>query len=172
MSAEEVSRRLSGGQDTIDIGGMLTGSSLTGKVAVGLIRMLPRIDAISGGRTIDGFRLMMIELLSNPDLVKQGVAMYGEQLEQVILHDRNDVAIEVTKAQLARMSPDATIAVLYGAAHMPGLDVGFCDAGWEPVETRWLPAISIDLEASNLDAQDIAAMEQMSTMASSMFGTQ
>ena len=172
MNAEEVSRRLSGGEDTVDLGGILTGSSLTGKVAVGLIRMLPGIDAVSGGRAIDGFRLMMIELLSNPDLVKQGVAMYGERLEQVILHDRNDVAIEVTKAQLARMAPDASIAVLYGAAHMSGLDAGFCDAGWEPVETRWLPAITIDLAASNLDAEDIAAMEQMSEMASSMFGGQ
>ena len=172
MSAEEVSRRLSGGDGSVDIGGLLTGSSMTGKLAVQLIRMLPGIDALSGGRAIDGFRLMMIELLSNPDLVKHGVAMYGEQLEQVILYDRNDVAIAATKKQLASLAPDASIAVLYGAAHMPGLDAGLRDAGWEPVETRWLPAITIDFDTSNLDQDDIDAMRQMSEMASSMFGGQ
>ena len=170
MSAEEVSRRLSGGDGSVDIGGLLTGSSMTGKLAVQLIRMLPGIDTLSGGRAIDGFRLMMIELLSNPDLVKHGVAMYGEQLEQVILYDRNDVAIAATKKQLASLAPDASIAVLYGAAHMPGLDVGLRDAGWDPVETRWFPAITIDFDASNLDQDDIDAMRQMSEMASSMFG--
>jgi hypothetical protein len=60
--------------------------------------------------------------------------------------------------------------VLYGAAHMPGLDASLQGAGWEPVETRWLPAITVDLTTSNLDQDDIDAMRQMSEMAGSMFG--
>jgi uncharacterized membrane protein YgcG len=158
------------GGDGIDLGGMLTGSSLSGKVAIGLIRMMPAVDAMSGGRAIDGLKLMMIEVLSNPDIIEQGMAMYGEQLEQVILHDRNDVAIEATNRQLDRMAPDAAVAVLYGAAHMPGLDASLQGAGWEAVETRWLPAITVDLTTSNLDQDDIDAMRQMSEMAGSMFG--
>lgn len=172
LSAEEVSRRLSAGGETFELGGLLTGTSLSGRLAVGMIRMLPTIDALSGGRAIDGMRLLMIEMLSNRDLVEKGVALYGERLEQVILHDRNDAAVEAAIERTRSMAPDTTIAVLYGAAHMPGIDAQLKDVGWEPVETRWLGAISVDLNESNLTADDVDAMRQWSKMAGSMFGGQ
>ena len=174
MSAEEVQRRLvgdhvEGGSDQ-GLGGMLTGTSTTGQFAVGLIRMLPAIDRVSGGRAIDGLRLMMIETLSNEQLLDQGLTIYGEQFEQVILHDRNDVALEYTFHHAAEASEDDAIAVLYGAAHLPGIDAGLRAKGWQPVETRWLPAISVDLEASALTPEDIQAIKGWTDMAGSMFG--
>ncbi len=174
MSAEEVQRRLvgdqvEGGSDQ-GLGGMLTGTSATGQFAVGLIRMLPAIDRVSGGRAIDGLRLMMIETLSNEQLLDQGLTIYGEQFEQVILHDRNDVALEYTFHHAAEASEDDAVAVLYGAAHLPGIDAGLRAKGWQPVETRWLPAISVDLEASALTPEDIQAIKGWTDMAGSMFG--
>ena len=171
MTAEEVGRRLSGGEGGgIELGGLLTGSSMSGKMAVGLIRMLPTVDAISGGRAIDGLRLMMVEMLSNPSLVEKGVSMYGENFEQVILHDRNDAALEATLAQVDGLEPEQSVALLYGAAHMPGIDSKLRQAGWRPAETRWLEAMTVDLEASNLTPADIDAVRQWSKMAESMLG--
>jgi uncharacterized protein YbaP (TraB family) len=171
MSAEEVGRRLSGGDGAgFELGGLLTGSSLSGKMAVGLIRMLPAIDAVSGGRAIDGLRLMMVEMLSNQNLVEKGVSMYGEAFEQVILHDRNDAALAATFEQAERLSADQSVAVLYGAAHMMGIDRLLREAGWQPVETRWLEAMTVDFKASNLTPADIAAVRQWSKMAESMLG--
>ncbi|MCH2136181.1 MAG: hypothetical protein MK101_06320 [Phycisphaerales bacterium] len=172
MSAEEVSRRLSGGGGTIELGGLLTGSSLSGQMAMGLVRMLPSIDAFSGGRAIDGLRLLMIEMLSNRKLVEEGVSLYGEQLEQVILHDRNDAAVEEVMRQAAARAGDETIGLIYGAAHMKGIDEALQQKGWTPIDTRWLAAISVDLDASNLTADDVDAMREWSKMAGSMFGGQ
>ena len=177
MSAEELHERLTGDKaatngegEPTEFSGMLTGTSGVGQMAVGFIRMLPSIDRASGGRAIDGLRLIMIESLSNPDVVEQGTAVLGERFEQVILHDRNDVAVVHTMDQVDRHAEGDAVAVLYGAAHMPGINDAIVAKGWQPVETRWLDAIGVNLAASKLTAEDLAAVRQWSEQAGAMFG--
>lgn len=182
MTAEELHRRLTGTEpatpgvqgeedgEPFELAGMLTGTSFSGQFAVGMIRMLPALDALSGGRAIDGLRMLLIESLSNPELLKQGTAMLGERFEQVILHDRNDVAVAFTLKHCRRHGPGDAVAVLYGAAHMPGIDALMRTEGWVPVETRWLNAMQVDLLASKLTSEDIDAIRNWSEMAGSLLG--
>ncbi|RME76824.1 MAG: hypothetical protein D6776_00585 [Planctomycetota bacterium] len=70
-----------------------------------------------------------------------GVGMSPEMQEQ-ILHRRNDYVIARLKERLAKADPTQrqVIAVFYGAAHMPGIGAALEEMGYEPVETTWLRA--------------------------------
>ena len=81
-------------------------------------------------------------------------------LMELILDDRNRVALEcLDEVQL--VDPEASVALFYGAAHMPGLAEGLEIRGWTPVEEpSWLTAIEVDLEASRVDPETMALVRR------------
>jgi hypothetical protein len=70
-----------------------------------------------------------------------GIGMAPEMQEQILFR-RNDYVVEQLQARLAGEdhTKKQTIAVFYGAAHMPGIGAELEAMGFEPVETTWLRA--------------------------------
>lgn len=74
-----------------------------------------------------------------------GMGMPPEMQEQ-ILDRRNDYVIEKLKERIDALDPSEphTIAVFYGAAHHPGIAKAMQGWGFEPAETTWLRAWSMN----------------------------
>lgn len=116
--------------------------------------MLVRIaDFFSGNQVRDIVKVVLVEALSDPaamELAGSGAAGL-DGLMELILIERNRVALEELDSIRAR-HPERDLALFYGAAHMPGLAEGLRSRGLVPEgEASWLPAISVDLEASRVD---------------------
>lgn len=74
---------------------------------------------------------------------------------QVLLRERNDRIHSGLKEELARTPPPASIAMLYGAAHMRDLAARLQDElGYRATGEQWLPAFEVNpREAGVSDAQ-------------------
>jgi hypothetical protein len=74
-----------------------------------------------------------------------GSAGLGSVDQRIILDERNDAVVEQLRAVLASNAPPRSIAIFYGAAHMP--DFGKTlqrEFGLQPAETTWFRAMSVD----------------------------
>ncbi|MBX3366257.1 MAG: type II secretion system protein GspG [Phycisphaeraceae bacterium] len=161
MSIDQVQERMEAhGADASPLFNMLSGESFTARFASVLLRL---ISASEQSRSMT--KLAMVEMLGSADQLLAaggGIGMPGgEGFLKVIIEERNEVVI----ADLVRIienEPDVrTIGILYGAGHLAHLESRLADLGYLPVEDRWFPAITIDLAASGMSAQQAAAMRQM-----------
>ncbi len=146
-SADELGVDVSGLLDGLGGGGM---SARLGRMVLMLMRLA---DFFSGNQVRDIVKVVLVEALSNPASLEMAQAgMPGmDGLMELILHERNRVALEILDDELAS-DPERTFALFYGAAHMPGLAEGLLERGYLPSgEPTWLAAIDIDLEASQVD---------------------
>lgn len=66
----------------------------------------------------------------------------GEKMNKAILYDRNDVCLDVLWRQLEAQK-DGSIAIFYGAAHMPDLEEKLGKKGWTRSDKRWMSAWKI-----------------------------
>jgi hypothetical protein len=68
------------------------------------------------------------------------------ELMKEILDKRNAFVMEALRTRLEETDPGAphTIAIFYGAAHMPGMEKDLLSWGYAPVETVWLKAWRIN----------------------------
>jgi hypothetical protein len=66
----------------------------------------------------------------------------GKKAADVILYERNKVALDVLKKQL-ETTKDGTIAIFYGAAHMPDLEAKLGEMGFARTSKRWMTAWKI-----------------------------
>jgi hypothetical protein len=74
-----------------------------------------------------------------------GSAGLGAVDQRLILDERNDAVVEQLRAVLASASPPRSVAIFYGAAHMP--DFGNTlerEFGLQPGEPTWSRAMSVD----------------------------
>ena len=135
---------------------MLSGGGLVGGVMSGVFKMIPVLDALFGGRIVDTIRVILIEMLGDEALIGSALEMQGPALEEVLLDLRNERAMEVLWEQLAELDQGQTIALVYGAGHLPGLVTILESHGdWEVVDTQWLPAIEFDLTTSPLTKSEV-----------------
>jgi hypothetical protein len=81
----------------------------------------------------------------------------GERLGRLILDDRNEAAMAALAPELRRGNPaDRTVAVFYGAAHLPGLEDALIRRhGYVPSTTEWLPALSVDPAAAGMTPTEV-----------------
>jgi hypothetical protein len=86
----------------------------------------------------DNLKMQFAQQLGNADMNN---AM-GEQMTQVILIDRNEVCFNVLQEQLQRQD-SGTIAIFYGAAHMPNLESRLNEIGFNLTTKRWMSAWQI-----------------------------
>ncbi len=88
----------------------------------------------------DGMKLQMARQLSGQ--MDQMEEMMGADMMRVILVERNKVALEVLAKQLEKQE-DGSIAVFYGAAHMPDMQERLEKLGWKQVDKKWVSAWQI-----------------------------
>lgn len=104
------------------------------KMAAGLGKML----MANNPAMRDQMKMQMGSQMAGQDMDK---AM-GEKMTQAILYDRNRVCLEVLDKQLVTQQ-DGSIAIFYGAAHMPDMEKTLASQGWKRVEKRWMSAWQI-----------------------------
>ena len=119
-------------------------------------------DAFLGNTIADTFKVVLIEVLGDPALTQASFEQLGDGFEEVIINERNQVAMEDLAISLATAGADDRIAIFYGAGHMPDLAERLFDQlGFEEKQQRWLRAMEVDLEASAVDKRDIAMIRRM-----------
>lgn len=134
---------------------LLDGSSLSAKFMGVLVRFIgasPTMRAMA--------KVTLIEMLSNADeLLEAAPGMGG--LMSVILHDRNAAVMDDLESVL-REQPDLdTIAIFYGAGHLPDLQRRLAALGFQPSGDEWVPAIGVTLADAGLSPAQAKSMREM-----------
>lgn len=163
MAMDEVSRRLAArGLDFDVLGGTLAGSSFPAKVVGILLRFIRFADSLVEGAIADTFKIMMIEMLSDESIIEGSMQQFGQGFGEVIINERNQVVIDDLKSLLEREPKVKSIAVLYGAGHMPDLAERLREQlAYEPAGERWLRAISVDIAKSAVSPAEVNRMRVM-----------
>lgn len=81
----------------------------------------------------------------------------SEEMKREILDKRNAYVLERLKERLDAADAKQTIAVFYGAAHLPGMEKQLVEWGYKPVETIWLKAWRLNSAGQPIVAQRVTA---------------
>ncbi|MGV6815184.1 MAG: hypothetical protein ACWA5W_09290 [Phycisphaerales bacterium] len=143
------------GEDNAMLLTMLEGSSLQAKLvgfALGFVERSPTMSSMMKLVMID-----MLALIEGTDIMSEFDAM-----ERVILHGRNEVVIDYLKAELDAHPDYDDIAILYGAAHMPGLESFIVDdLGYVADSDQWTPAMMVDIADTGMSESQVKFMRNM-----------
>lgn len=133
---------------------LLDNRSLLGAVlnfAVRLLGTSPKLQALA--------RLTIIEVTGRleGDLSEApGLPTDLQRLMQVLIRARNSAVLKDLQAALRQQPPPASIAVLFGAGHMPDLEARLKnELQYREAETRWLPAITVRPAEAGLTSAEI-----------------
>jgi hypothetical protein len=138
MTMDELKEKLGGG--TINpMGQLLSEEQMKSmapimKMIAGLGKMFMQNNPEMQAR----MRAQFAQQLATADMEKMGGQM-GEKMARVILIDRNEVCMKVLNQQLETQQ-DGSIAIFYGAAHMPDLQQRLEAQGFTLTEKRWMSA--------------------------------
>ncbi len=163
MSLDQVQRSLAEKGSNFEVlGATLDGASLPAKVVKILLSVMKLADAFLDNTIADTFKVVLIEVLGDPAITQASFAQLGAGFEEVIINERNQVAVDDLVETLAKAEQDDRIAIFYGAGHMPDLAERLSDQlGLEETSQRWLPAMAVDLDASAVTKRDIAMIRRM-----------
>lgn len=109
-------------------------------------------------------KLMLIETLSGftgelPDGKDLGVDT--RELMRVLIEQRNSVVVRDLRRILVRSPRPGSVAILYGAGHMPDLERRLRrDLRLVPVEDQWLRAFSVNPKRAGLDRADVELLRE------------
>jgi hypothetical protein len=107
-------------------------------------------------------RLMMIEMLGRADDLMSQVPGSLNKVMQVILQDRNAVVIGDLKAAVQGAGKQKSIAVIYGAAHLPGIQAALVSQlGYTPVDDTWRQAMNVDAKSAGISTDQLKATRKM-----------
>ena len=150
------------GVDFGPIGGSLAGSSLPGRLVVYLLRLIRVVDVFLDGAIADALKVMLIELFSSDKAMEMSMKQFGTAFEDVIIDQRNQVVVDDVKSILEKERDVESIAILYGAAHMPDLADRLIDQlGYEPGGEEWFTAFEVDLTRSAMSPGQLQTFRQM-----------
>jgi len=127
----------------------MDGSSAFGKVLKGVMQLIgdsPRMQAM--------MKLALIETLgvlrADPSRMK-GLPPDMQKLLEVLIRERNKVVVEDLRRELKRARRGTSIAVFYGAGHLPDMEMRFRnELKLRPAEDVWLPAFSVNTARAGL----------------------
>jgi hypothetical protein len=157
MSIDQLQREMAArGLDFSLIEDSLAGSSLPAQIIRVLLGLMRFADAFLDGAVSDTVKVFLIELLGDESTIGIGFDQLGEGFTEVLVDRRNEVVIDDLKRLIEAGEPAKSVAILYGAGHLPDLAerlVG--QLGYEPGKTRWLRAIEVDLTASAVSERDV-----------------
>lgn len=163
MSMDQLSRGLAEhGIDFAPMSDALAGSSFPAQLVKVMLGVLRVADSFVGGAIVDTFKVVMIEMLGDESIMDQSMDMYGEGFAEVIIDQRNQVVIDDLKRLIANEPQVKSIAILYGAAHLPDMAERLGDQlDYVPGEERWLTAIEVDLQESAVTQRDVRQIRSM-----------
>jgi hypothetical protein len=153
LDMEQVEQRMAArGADFSQLRGSLSGTSAMGEMLEQLVQLIPMVDAMMGGGMVDTLKVLLIETMGNERAALGAMQQQlGEGFMEVIVEERNQAVVEVLQHVLRERGP-RSIAILYGAAHMPDLEARLrTQLGYERHRVLWVPAIAVDLESSKVD---------------------
>jgi hypothetical protein len=121
---------------------LMDGSSFLGAVANFAVRLLgtsPKLQALA--------RLTLIETIGQieGDMAQmRGLPPEFQKLMEVLIRSRNTAVLTDLKAELKKRPAPASVAIFYGAGHMPDLEARLAkELNYQPRETNWLTAITV-----------------------------
>ena len=86
----------------------------------------------------------------------------GPAFREVIIDERNQIVVDEVKAIVEGDRGVGSIAILYGAAHMPDMGERLADQlGYGPTGEQWLSAIEVDLTESAVSAEQLQTFRRM-----------
>jgi len=164
MSIGELQRALAErGVDFAPLEDALAGSSIPAKVARFILRMIPVLDSWTEGRVTDIFKIVLIEMLGNETIMEQSFNQFGEAFTDVIINQRNAVALDQLRRIIAEKKNVESVAIFYGAGHMADFHQRLIDEfnyTALPEATTWRSAIGVNLRTSNLPPAQIEHMRR------------
>jgi general secretion pathway protein G len=164
MAMDQLERALEAKDlDFAPIEGSLTGSSLPGRLAILILRLVRFADDFFfEGAIADGCKVVLIDLFSDEALIEQSLLQFGRGFTDVIIGGRNQVVVEDVKAILANEPGVESIAILYGAAHMPDMARRLHEQlGYRPAGEQWFTAFDVNLAGSKLSPRQLAGLRAM-----------
>lgn len=110
-------------------------------------------------------RLLFIEILGQAgemiDLAK-GFSPEMKTLFNVLVNERNAIVLRDTRAQLARLKPEQSLAIFYGAAHMSDIAQHLRDdLHYIPASAQWDTAFAADPAKSSIPMDQLRLMLNM-----------
>ncbi|USN98534.1 MAG: type II secretion system protein GspG [Phycisphaeraceae bacterium] len=145
-----------GGQPLFDL---MRGEGFMGKLAGGLLKLLG-----SNPKSSAFLRIMLIETMAQADDL-MGLAGDVEGLEKmmnVLLAQRNEVVLADIRDAIREDSTKqgeepGSIAVFYGAGHLPEMEASLAEMGFQPVDTDWFDAIEVDPAKAGMSREQLHA---------------
>lgn len=157
LSIDQVQSRLDkAGADGSMLFKMLDGSSFMGKFA-GLL--LGFVSSTAEGKAM--LRVMMIEMLGHADEMMDSMPGGMGKLMGVILEDRNEVLASDIKKVVETEPNVKTIAAIYGAGHLPGVQKRLAEMGFRPVGDTWRTAMRVGSKEAGITPAQMKQTRQM-----------
>jgi hypothetical protein len=163
MSMDQLQRAMQAeGLDMAPLEGSLGGSSLPGRIAVIFLRLMRMVDIFFDGVIADGMKVMLIELFSDNAFMEQSFRQFGDGFERVLIDQRNQIVIDDLGEILERERDVRSVAIFYGAAHMPDMAERLADQlGYRPDAEQWFTAFEVDLDESAMTPSQLQSLRRM-----------
>jgi len=157
MSIDQLQREMEKrGLDFSLVEDTLAGSSLPAQLVKLLLGVVRMADAFFEGAVSDTIKVLLIEMLGDESVLEIGFSQFDEGFAEVIIDERNQIVIDDLKQLIERETPLESVAILYGAGHMPDMARRLGEQlGYEPNGARWLRAIEVDLTESAVSETDV-----------------
>ncbi len=162
MTIDQLDRALKEeGADFSPLEGALAGTSWQGKLAGFALKMVQTLDVWFEGAISDIIKIVLIDMFADESVIEQGLKQFGQGFEEVIVRQRNQVVIDEL-LELRENEPEVkSIAVFYGAAHMPDMEERlYSQLGYKYVSQEWTTAIQVDLSKSALPPAQVRYMRR------------
>ena len=163
MSMDQLQRAmLAEGLDMGPLEGGLTGSSLSGRIAMFILRTIRLINVVFDGVLSDAGKVMLIELFSDEAFMEQSLRQVGEGFERVLIDQRNQIVIDDLREIVEGERDVQSVAIFYGAAHMPDLAERLSEQlAYQPDGEQWFTAFEVDLTRSVLSPAQVQSYRAM-----------
>jgi hypothetical protein len=149
--------------DVGDLEGALDATSMPAQLMTMLLRFVKMADQMLGGAIADVCRLAIIEILGNEQITQHAMQQFGEGFGDVIIGERNQVVIDDLRQIIEREDSIDSVAIYYGAAHMPDFVERLRDQlGYEASEeVKWYQAMRVDLNNSAMPREQLEMTRAM-----------
>ena len=149
MAIDEVRRAVAArGGDFSKAEDMLAGRGLTGVMVRLFLGLLSAMDAFTNGDARLAVKATLVNKLGSGPAEPEPDGVLDEATIGAIIADRNQVVMEDLDLLCAACPELPSIAIFYGAGHMPDFERRLAERGFRPGRMRWLRAVDVDLSGA------------------------
>ncbi len=107
-------------------------------------------------------KLMLVETVSNAEVLAESQPGPLAQFMKVIVVDRNTAVLDDLRTVIAEEKTVKSVALFYGAGHLPDMEARLeTDFGYRFESERWFTAMDLDLSTVPGGAEQASAMRRM-----------